>query len=81
MPDREIAAVEAWLADRPEIKILSRDRGGGYLMEGNGVTCSTSRSSNRWDNARHGVTGHGVRYVLLFGLLGVIVAFAVLLIG
>ena len=29
--------------------------------------------------ARAGVTGHNVRYVLLFSLAGVIVAFAVLL--
>jgi hypothetical protein len=30
-------------------------------------------------DARQGVTGHNVRYVLLFGLLGVIVAFAAIL--
>jgi len=30
LPDREIATVQAWLADHPEIKIVSRDRGGGY---------------------------------------------------
>jgi transposase len=30
LPDREIATVEAWLLDRPEIGIVSRDRGGGY---------------------------------------------------
>lgn len=30
MPDRETITVEAWLADRPEIEIVSRDRGGGY---------------------------------------------------
>lgn len=30
LPDREIATVEAWLADHPEIEIVSRDRGGGY---------------------------------------------------
>ena len=29
-PDREAATVEAWLADCPEIEIVSRDRGGGY---------------------------------------------------
>ena len=28
------------------------------------------------DQARQGVTGHGVRYVLAFGLLGIIVALA-----
>ena len=31
------------------------------------------------DRARGGVTGHHVRYVLAFGLGGIIVAFAVLL--
>jgi hypothetical protein len=31
------------------------------------------------DEARAGVTGHNVRYVLAFGLAGVIVAFAALL--
>jgi transposase len=30
LPDREIATVEAWLAAHPEIRIVSRDRGGGY---------------------------------------------------
>ena len=28
--DRKIAAVEAWLADHPEIGFVSRDRRGGY---------------------------------------------------
>ena len=30
LPDRESATVEAWLADHAEIRIISRDRGGGY---------------------------------------------------
>jgi transposase len=30
LPDREIATVAAWLADHQEIRIVSRDRGGGY---------------------------------------------------
>jgi transposase len=30
LPDREIATVAAWLADHPEINVVSRDRGGGY---------------------------------------------------
>lgn len=30
LPDREIATVQAWLTDHPEIEVVSRDRGGGY---------------------------------------------------
>jgi transposase len=30
LPDREVATSAAWLVNHPEIKILSRDRGGGY---------------------------------------------------
>ncbi|WP_455272867.1 hypothetical protein [Rhizobium herbae] len=30
MPDREMATVEAWLADHPSITAVSRHRGGGY---------------------------------------------------
>ncbi|MDP1702682.1 MAG: hypothetical protein Q8L53_17230 [Aestuariivirga sp.] len=32
------------------------------------------------DRARQGVTGHGVRYVLVFGLLGIIFALAMTLV-
>ncbi len=30
LPDREIATVRAWLAEHPQIAVVSRDRGGGY---------------------------------------------------
>jgi transposase len=30
LPDRETITVEAWLANHPEVEIVSRDRGGGY---------------------------------------------------
>jgi transposase len=30
LPDREIATVQAWLTDHQEIRVVSRDRGGGY---------------------------------------------------
>jgi hypothetical protein len=32
----------------------------------------------RTDDARAGVTGHGVRYVLGFGLAGIVLAFVVM---
>jgi transposase len=30
LPDREAATVEAWVSARPAIRVVSRDRGGGY---------------------------------------------------
>ena len=30
LPDREVPTVRAWLSGRPEIRVVSRDRGGGY---------------------------------------------------
>jgi transposase len=30
LPDREIATVRVWLSDHPGIRVVSRDRGGGY---------------------------------------------------
>jgi hypothetical protein len=30
LPDREIATVRAWLSEHPEIRVVSRDRGGGF---------------------------------------------------
>ena len=30
LPDREVATIQAWLADHPGITTVSRDRGGGY---------------------------------------------------
>lgn len=38
LPDRETGTVEAWLAERPGIEIVSRDRGGGY---GSAARCRT----------------------------------------
>lgn len=40
LPDREIATVRAWLSDHPEIRVVSRDRGGG-------LTTGTAASGSR----------------------------------
>ena len=48
LPDREIATSVAWLANHPEIKILSSDRGGGY---GEAATCALPNAiqvADRW---------------------------------
>jgi hypothetical protein len=40
---------------------------------------STDHNERSTTEARQGVTGHNVRYVLLFGILGTVLAFAVAL--
>jgi transposase len=35
LPDREPGTVEAWLSRHPEIRVISRDRGGGYGQAAN----------------------------------------------
>jgi hypothetical protein len=38
LPDREVAMGQAWLAGHPDIKVLSRDRGGGYGANSRAIT-------------------------------------------
>ena len=48
LPDRERATVAAWLAARPDIRVLSRDRGGGY---GEAAACALPTAlqvADRW---------------------------------
>jgi transposase len=48
LPDREAATVEAWLSARPSIRVVSRDRGGGY---GQAVTRALPKAiqvADRW---------------------------------
>jgi transposase len=48
LPDREAATVEAWLSARPDIRVVSRDRGGGY---GQAVTRALPKAiqvADRW---------------------------------
>jgi len=48
LPDREIATVAAWLADRPEIGILARDRGGGYGEAAARALPNALQVADRW---------------------------------
>ena len=48
LPDREMATVQAWLADRPCIKIVSRDRGGGYGEAAAKALPTAIQVADRW---------------------------------
>ena len=48
LPDREVATVQAWLADHPNIKVLSRDRGGGYGEATSRALPCTIQVADRW---------------------------------
>jgi len=48
LPDREIATVEAWLVDHPEIEIVSRDRGGGYGESASKALPDAIQVADRW---------------------------------
>jgi transposase len=48
LPDREVATAEAWLAAHPSIKILSRDRGGGYGEAAAKALPQAMQVADRW---------------------------------
>ena len=48
LPDREISTVRAWLADHPGIKIVSRDRGGGYGEAAAKALPNAVQVADRW---------------------------------
>jgi transposase len=48
LPDREIATVQAWLSNHPEIKVLSRDRGGGYGEASARALPAATQVADRW---------------------------------
>ena len=48
LPDREMATVQAWLAGHPDIKVLSRDRGGGYGEAASKALPCAIQVADRW---------------------------------
>jgi transposase len=48
LPDREVATVQAWLSDRPSIRTISRDRGGGYSQAATRGRPQAIQIADRW---------------------------------
>lgn len=48
LPDREIATVQAWLSGHPGIKVVSRDRGGGYGEAAASALPDAIQVADRW---------------------------------
>jgi transposase len=48
LPDREPASAEAWLASQPQIRIVARDRGGGYAVAAQRALPHAVQVADRW---------------------------------
>jgi transposase len=48
LPDREVATVQAWLADHPSINVVSRDRGGGFGEATSKALPGAVQVADRW---------------------------------
>jgi len=48
LPDREMATVQAWLSKHPGIKVVSRDRGGGYGEAAAKALPNAIQVADRW---------------------------------
>ena len=48
LPDREAATVEAWFSRRPGIRVVSRDRGGGYGEAAAKALPNAVQVADRW---------------------------------
>jgi len=48
LPDREAATVTAWLADRPTIAVIARDRGAGYRQAASDGRPKAIQVADRW---------------------------------
>jgi transposase len=56
LPDREPATAQAWLTDQRQIKIVARDRGGGYALAAAVALPHATQVADRWhlmENASH----------------------------
>lgn len=54
LPDREMATVEAWLAEHREIRVVSRDRGGGYGEAAAKALPGVVQVADRWHLMENG---------------------------
>jgi transposase len=48
LPDREPATVEAWLSCHPEVRVIARDRGGGYGQAATRAAPQAVQVADRW---------------------------------
>jgi len=48
LPDREAAMVIAWLAEHPEIAVIGRDRGAGYVQAATHGRPEANQVADRW---------------------------------
>jgi transposase len=48
LPDREPDTIEAWLSQHPEIRVIARDRGGGYGRAATGAAPQAVQVADRW---------------------------------
>jgi transposase len=48
LPDREAATVTAWLAERPTIEVIARDRGAGYMQAATQGRPGAVQVADRW---------------------------------
>ena len=48
LPDREPATAEAWLARQPQIRVVARDRGGGYAVAAQRALPHAVQVADRW---------------------------------
>jgi len=54
LPNRETATVQAWLSEHPGIKIVSRDRGGGYGEAATRAIPDAIQVADRWHLMENG---------------------------